>query len=390
MPNPTGADGQGNAAGPTTNGFTGRYLVLFRQDAAEAGLRSLREAAGAQIASTADVEAGAVPADQLASGEPIYFDKLGVAVVPSNTPQQMQAAGILATEDSGILAIEPEREVHVFEAPALARTIAALDGSGSSVSVPYLQGYRKAVDDLVDTVLASAFGSASAPMAVATAFDESVLTWGLQVTGVAASRYTGKGIRLCILDTGYTATHPDFVGRNIVSHSFITGEDVKADGHGHGTHVLGTAAGRRVPQQLPRYGVAYEADPFVGKVLSNAGSGNDAGILAGINWALTNQCQIISMSLGATLQPGQTYSRVYEAVAHRALAAGAIIIAAAGNDSQRPGLIRAVGHPANCPSILAVGALDQALTVSFFSNGGLNPQGGQVDIVAPGRNVISS
>jgi subtilisin len=154
--------------------------------------------------------------------------------------------------------------------------------------------------------------------------------------------------------------------------------------------VLGTAAGPKVPHQLPRFGIAYEADPFVGKVLSNAGSGNDAGILAGINWALTNRCQTISMSLGATLQPGQTYSRVYEAVAHRALVAGTIIIAAAGNDSQRPGLIWPVGHPANCPSILAVGALDQTRRVSFFSNGGLNPQGGQVDIAAPGRNVISS
>jgi subtilisin family serine protease len=77
-------------------------------------------------------------------------------------------------------------------------------------------------------------------------------------------------------------------------------------------------------------------------------------------------------------------------VARRALAAGTLIIAAAGNESNRPAFIAPVGHPANCPSILAVGALDPMLQVSFFSCGARNPQGGQVDIAAPGRNVRSS
>ena len=61
-----------------------------------------------------------------------------------------------------------------------------------------------------------------------------------------------------------------------------------------------------------------------------------------------------------------------------------------GNESNRPGVINPVGHPANCPSIMAVGALDQQLRIAFFSNGGLNPQGGQVDIAGPGVAVISS
>jgi subtilisin family serine protease len=162
------------------------------------------------------------------------------------------------------------------------------------------------------------------------------------------------------------------------------------DGHGHGTHCIGTACGPKQPQVLPRYGVAFNAAIFAGKVLSNQGSGSDAGILAGIEWAVTNRCAVVSMSLGAATVVGQSFSRVFENAARRALAAGTLIVAAAGNESERPALIRPVGHPANCPSIISVAALDSQLRIAPFSCGGINPQGGQVDLAGPGVRVRSS
>jgi len=192
-----------------------------------------------------------------------------------------------------------------------------------------------------------------------------------------------------VLDTGFDVGHPDFAGRIVTRSSFINGETAD-DGHGHGTHCIGTACGNKVPGRLPRYGIAYEASIFAGKVLSNAGRGADSGILAGINWAIANQCSVISMSLGSPTTVGETYSLVYEQVAQRALAAGALIVAAAGNDSARPGSIRPVARPANCPSILSVAAVDSSLRVASFSNGGLSRSGGQVDIAAPGVAVTSS
>jgi len=96
------------------------------------------------------------------------------------------------------------------------------------------------------------------------------------------------------------------------------------------------------------------------------------------------------MSLGAPVPVGAPPSVIYENVAKRALQLGTLIIAAAGNDSNRPGLIRPVGRPANSPSIMAVASLDENLGVSFFSNGGINPNGGEVNIAGPGRNVYSS
>src|SRR5262249_2886767 len=163
------------------------------------------------------------------------------------------------------------------------------------------------------------------------------------------------GVRVAILDTGIDLNHPDFAGRVISSQSFIAGQTVQ-DGNRHGTHCTGTACGPQLPPTgVRRYGCAFGASIFIGKVLGNAGSGADRGILNGINWGVTNEGRSVSMSLTARVALGQPFSQVFENVGRRALAANTLIIAAAGNDSSRPGYIAPVGHPANCPSIMAVG-----------------------------------
>ena len=86
------------------------------------------------------------------------------------------------------------------------------------------------------------------------------------------------------------------------------------------------------------------------------------------------------MSLGSN-SPVQSY---YTQAAQRALAAGSLIIAASGNDSQRPGRIVGTGAPANSPGIVAVAALDPQLQPSNFSNGG------KIEIAGPGVDVFSS
>ena len=252
-------------------------------------------------------------------------------------------------------------------------------------SADYLRGYRDAVLHLTEE---PAPGAGAAALAEIAALDESQATWGLQATKVVNCCRSGAKIRVAVLDTGFDLEHPDFAGRTIQSRSFVPGEAVQ-DGHGHGTHCIGTALGRKCPPAgRPRYGVAHGAEIYAGKVLSNAGSGSDTGILAGIEWAIANKCAVVSMSLGAPTRPGQPFSQVYERVALRAQAMGTLIVAAAGNDSSRPGLTNPVSHPANCPSIMAVAALDPALAVASFSNRGINPDGGQIDIAAPGRERV--
>lgn len=217
--------------------------------------------------------------------------------------------------------------------------------------------------------------------------DTDELTWGVQAVRAMESGYTGAGIRVAVLDTGFDVGHPDFTGRDITTKSFIAGEDVQ-DMHGHGTHCIGTSCGPRTLPGGRGYGVAPEASIYAGKVLGNSGSGSDTGILAGIDWALENDCHIISMSLGADVPEVHP---PYVAAGNRALELGTLIIAAAGNNAKRsagtPGF---VGTPANSPYVMAVGALDEKLQIADFSARTLPGRGGQVDVSGPGVRVYSS
>ena len=68
-----------------------------------------------------------------------------------------------------------------------------------------------------------------------------------------------------------------------------------------------------------------------------------------------------------------------------------LLIAAAGNESERElGIVAAVNHPANCPSIMAVGGLTAALEVAEYSCAGTGESPGQVDIAAPGDDILSA
>ena len=70
-------------------------------------------------------------------------------------------------------------------------------------------------------------------------------TWGLHATKVLDSRFSGKGIKVAILDTGFDLDHPDFRGRQVKHQSFIAGQHVQDD-NGQGTHCIGTACDRAI------------------------------------------------------------------------------------------------------------------------------------------------
>ncbi len=91
------------------------------------------------------------------------------------------------------------------------------------------------------------------------------------------------------------------------------------------------------------------------------------------------------MSLGSAVPVGGTFFQYYEQAGQAALNNNSLIVAAAGNTQGAP-----VGAPANSPSIMAVASLDSNLQHSSFSSIAINPNGGEVNIAAPGRNVFSS
>lgn len=325
---------------------TGRSVVVLsdgvRGDRA-AIEQALRLLAGVTtVVHMADVRQQLDPGSA-ASAEAIVFETLGVAVL-ARDPGELSAMRRAAEEPAeAIVAVEPERVMRAIEAEP-------------------------------------------GKLAVSFADDDS-FTWGLRATAVDAATATGRGVRVAVLDTGLDLAHPDFAGRSITSQSFVAGEPV-ADGQGHGTHTTGTACGPADPLVGRRYGVAAEAEIFAGKVLNDAGFGTDASVLAGIDWAITSACQVISMSLGADIREVST---AYETVGRRALEAGTLIVAAAGNNASRSiGNRGFVGVPANSPSIMAVAAVDADLRVADFSAASNPVAGGQVDIAGPGVDVYSS
>lgn len=348
---------------------TGRFIVVFADGADARSM--LTETAGLRaVADSRDFAAQAVDFARTEGSDAVWFDNLGVAVVTA-APDQLGALRTAETGSAAIVSVSPELIHHVL------------------ADAGYVQGYRDGVNDLAGRLGATGSPDEAAAAAPKPPFaDNAQFTWGLQATGAATSPQSGAGIKVAVLDTGFDVGHPDFAGRNVTTQSFVAGETVQ-DGHGHGTHCIGTSCGSKSPGSGPRYGVAYGASIFAGKVLGDNGSGSDGNIIAGINWAIENQCHIVSMSLGADV--AQVHPP-YTVVGKRALDAGTLIVAAAGNNAdRRVGNFGFVGTPANSPYIMAVGALDQKLEMAFFSARTLpDVQGGQVDIAAPGYQVYSS
>jgi subtilisin family serine protease len=397
-------------------GLTGRMLVVFEQGAAGSGLSSLSSLMGlSDVARSSDFYEAAFDLAQIEPANVLVLDHLDVAILKPD-PEQMAALASLSAVASGsalassgdraIRRVIPERYVYLTgqaprRTPAWSRDY--LDGRIDALLELRDRFFPELGDQEVHDIAQEAAASVLSPSA--TQFDDSpTATWGVTATGVPDSPWTGRGIRVAILDSGFELNHPDFRNRQIVAQSFAMAGSNGQDFNGHGTHCTGTACGGR-GLNGKRYGIASEADIFIGQVfgLDAQGKtvGKDGDIWAGINWAVDRGCHVVSMSFerdpqNNPVRPGEAFSADYENVAARALQAGTLLIAAGGNMSDRQfGRILPVNQPANCPSVIAVGSIGKTGAISNFSPRAINFQGaglegGRVDFIAPGEAVISS
>ena len=361
-------------------------VLRFAPKAGGTGIKQL-ESGGFRVASSRDFRnASAVP-NNFDGADVQYFERFGIAII-RREGERLNPMLQRAMDQKMVSAVRAERTYR-----ALGMRTAAVDSPtvGAPIvmatAVPeYVRGYRDGVNQLADYMLGR--GDVEAGMPAVERLEETSFTWGLQAIKIPNTVLTGAGMKVAVLDTGFDETHPDFLGRAVTKKLFATASS-QGDVHGHGTHCIGTACGPLHPAKGPRYGVAYEAEIYAGKVLGDDGFGTDRSIIAGMEWALDEGCQVISMSLGAVTDIGDQPSDDYEQIGQVCLDAGTLIVAAAGNESARPGRISPVSSPANASTIMAVAAVDKALRPARFSCGGLNPDQ-EVDIAAPGVDVLSS
>jgi subtilisin family serine protease len=204
--------------------------------------------------------------------------------------------------------------------------------------------------------------------------------WGLdrvdQRSGTRNSRYsyanTGAGVTAYVIDTGILESHVDFGGRVGAGYTAYTDGRGTTDCNGHGTHVAGTIGGST-------YGIAKAVSLIPIRVLSCSGSGSISGVIAGINWAISDHASgstaVANMSLGGL------YSAALNSAVANATADGIVFAVAAGNNNR----LACSYSPASAPSAITVGAIGGSDDRASFTN-----YGSCLDVFAPGVSIKSA
>ncbi|PWI17695.1 peptidase S8 [Streptomyces sp. Act143] len=199
-----------------------------------------------------------------------------------------------------------------------------------------------------------------------------------------AAGYDGKGVKIAVLDTGVDATHPDLKDQVIEAENFSTAADA-TDHFGHGTHVASIAAGTGAKSNGKYKGVAPGAKILNGKVLDDTGSGDDSGILAGMEWAAAEGADVVNLSLGGMDTP--EIDPLEAAVNKLSAEKGVLFAIAAGNSGPE-----SIGSPGSADAALTVGAVDDKDKLAFFSSTGPRAGDGAIkpDVTAPGVDITAA
>jgi subtilisin family serine protease len=222
--------------------------------------------------------------------------------------------------------------------------------------------------------------------------------WGIEAVGASNTAFDGKGVVVCVLDTGIDNEHVAFAGVTLVEQDFSGSGN--GDRQGHGTHCAGTVFGRDVAGV--RIGVARGVEKaLIGKVLADDGHGSSDALFQGMTWAMQNGARVISMSLGfdfpgmvarqvdqgwptdlatsVALESYRANLRMFDEIMRMAEAriafdGGTVVVAAAGNESRRDvksDYVIAASIPAAATGVISVAALQQGaegLGIAEFSN----------------------
>ncbi len=190
---------------------------------------------------------------------------------------------------------------------------------------------------------------------------------------------SGLGVKAYVIDTGILLSHNEFGTRAIGGFSAINSSTDWTDGNGHGTHVAGTIGGLN-------YGVARSVTLVAVRVLDANGSGTNSGVIAGINWAITDHLAgepaVANMSLGGGA------SSALDLAVENAINDGIVMCVAAGNNTADAGRY----SPARVRNAITVGATGRFTSTgpSYDAIASYSNFGSVIDVFAPGTNINSA
>lgn len=210
--------------------------------------------------------------------------------------------------------------------------------------------------------------------------------WNLKKLNISTAwlqNYTGKGVKIAVIDTGINNISAlPHVKKRV---SFVTDDpattineadhiDRGYNGQGHGTSVASIIAGQANGQSVMR-GIAPEAELYALKYADGTKSGLASAIIKSINWAIEHKMDIINISSGLTTDVHALHQAVKNAHAK-----GIFIIASAGNDGQ----FNKARYPARYAEVISVGSINKYGDLSSFSN---NMSG--INFAAPGEEILA-
>jgi subtilisin family serine protease len=224
--------------------------------------------------------------------------------------------------------------------------------------------------------------------------------WGLLLTDIRSrGRHLGRGIKVALIDSGVSRTHPSLRRVLAGGMNFVANEPVTEwwnDESGHGTHCAGVIAAAAGLAGCT-WGYAPQVKLYALRVFGGVdGGGYSSDISDAIDWAVKEGCELISMSLGSDKPSAYIRQRIDEA-----FQAGVLCIAAAGNEAGP------VAYPARFPKVVGVSAIGQKGaypqdSIHMDAEGGLpcskeglyfasfSNYGEGVDLCAPGVAVTST
>ncbi|GAA2426942.1 hypothetical protein GCM10010191_44500 [Actinomadura vinacea] len=188
----------------------------------------------------------------------------------------------------------------------------------------------------------------------------------------------GEGVTVGVVDSGISSRHPQLAGKVVAS--FDATGTTPEDCFQHGTEVAGIIAGSDLRQThgVPFVGVAPRVKLVNAKFAASESTQDNTLLPKAIKWA-ADRAQVINVSVTAPDTPA------LRAAVRYAQSKDALIVAAAGNVTDRQRGQEQQAYPAGYPGVLSVAAADEAGTIAEFSN--LKTR---VDVSAPGVGLVST